>query len=75
MTPEEKARDLVVKTHSLIGWGWSRSKSCALLVVDEILSDLRQSFDISKDLNPQTQGLIAGSLVYWKEVRKEIQII
>lgn len=60
---EEKATELI----TLFG-----SKESAKLCVEEILKDLNESLEVSKDLHPQAGGLISGSLVFWQGVKREL---
>ena len=80
MTPNEKAREIVDKFYEVdtISADFMSSssidaKQCALICVNEILDDLTQSFEVAKDLHPHAQGLVAGSLKFWKEVKQEIE--
>lgn len=62
MTPEEKAKDLVVKYGI---WCWNNeweevAKKCALIAVDEILNVTSESYDIEH-------------INWWKEVKQEIE--
>jgi hypothetical protein len=41
--------------------------------VDTFLSDLSESFEVAQELHPQAQGLIAGSIVIWTEIKKELE--
>lgn len=45
---------------------------CAIIAVDEIILDLLQSKELAKDLHPHCDGLIFGSLIFWKEVKNEL---
>jgi len=75
MTPKEKAEELIDKfdeyAESRIsdsGRGFDKkycSKQCALIAVDEILNDLKESLEIAEGLHLYAKGLIAGSLVAW----------
>jgi hypothetical protein len=88
MTPREKARDLVEKYHvkvevtftehsipSIINAQMllSSAKRCALIAVDEIIKDLKESLKVAEDLHLHARGLIIGSLVDWQEVKQEIE--
>jgi hypothetical protein len=73
MTPKEKAEDLLLK-YSILEDGQNHLvKKCALIAVDEILNDLKESLEIAGDFHPHAKGLIAGSLVAWQKVKIEIE--
>lgn len=80
METKEKAKELVYEfLHLLYGnkpfykkSDFFKAKKCALICVDKILADLKESFEISKDLHLHAMSLIAGSIVVWKEVKIEI---
>ena len=86
MTPKEKAKELVEKMS--MGEEFKGSlelmelypipknkyaKECALIAVDEVLNDLKESLEIAEDLHLHAKGLIAGSLVAWQKVKIEIE--
>lgn len=83
MTPKEKALQLIDAfdeyTESRIsdnGRGFDKkycSKQCALIAVDEIIKDLKESLKVAEDLHLHARGLIIGSLVDWQEVKQEIE--
>lgn len=69
MTPKEKAEYLVdkmVSTYEITSDFCynSTAKQCALIAVDEILDD--DVYDMSEDL-------FEKRILYWEEVKKEIQ--
>jgi hypothetical protein len=76
MTPKEKARELVDKM-AIYHWtdicDYEGAKQCALIAVDEILKDLKESLEVAEDLHPHAKGLIAGSLTSWQQVKQEIE--
>lgn len=76
MTPKEKAEELVFKfrVHT-IDWPSMNyhAKKCALIAVDEILSNDKESLEVAEGLHPHAQGLIAGSIKYWHDVKQEIE--
>ena len=87
-TPKEKAKELVERfmeySHTeFISYrgGYQldtqiqNAKQCALIAVDEILKDLKESLEVAEYLHPQAKGLIMGSLVNWQEVKTEIQAL
>ena len=48
-------------------------KQCALIAVDEIIKDLKESLKVAEDLHLHARGLIIGSFVDWQEVKTEIE--
>ena len=86
MTPKEKAKELVEKMSMGEEFNGSLelmelypvpknkyAKECALIAVDEILNDLKESLEIAEDFHPHAKGIIAGSLVAWQKVKIEIE--
>jgi hypothetical protein len=86
MSPKEKALELIGNMGFSTGismdaeTGEFRSmyrnqyaKECALVAVDEILNDLKESLEIAEGLHPHAKGLISGSLVAWQKVKIEIE--
>jgi hypothetical protein len=83
MTPREKALQLIDAfdeyAESRIsdnGRGFDKkycSKQCALIAVDEIIKDLKESLKVAEDLHLHARGLIIGSFVGWQEVKQEIE--
>ena len=69
LTPQEKALELIHKYVALTdGWvygksSWEYKKKCALIAVDEILSE--HMFDDSDYANRQYK--------YWQQVKQEIE--
>lgn len=77
MTPQEKAKELVDSFYQLfpleidvtiekgdLSWeydGWKQSKQCALIAVDEILS--------------QFNWKPSNGSSYWEEVKQEIELL
>lgn len=61
MTPKEKADELVTRMFNtqIEPCSWRRAKVCALIAVDEILTN--------KGI------LLIGSRKYWEEVKQEIE--
>ena len=82
-TITEIANDLVLKYFKTVFKGankiqddfeWERSKECALVCVDLIIEDSSKSLKLATEMfNLQTQGFVAGGLVLWTKVRKEIE--
>jgi hypothetical protein len=69
MTPKEKAQKLV-DIYLLKGYGViheSFAKQCALIAVEEILSDYKNYL---MHENTEYKGLM-----YWQEVKKEIELL
>jgi len=86
MSPKEKALELIGNMGFSTGISINANtgefhpmyrnqyaKECALIAVDEILKDLGESLEVAEGLHPHAKGLIAGSLVAWQKVKKEIQ--
>lgn len=84
---KEKAKELVEKFATFFGKhdrqitdepqptiAIKHAKQCALICVEEIINDLKLSFDVCKEaqLHPHAEGLIAGSIVFWNDVIEEI---
>ena len=69
MTPKDKAKELVEKFDELLTYRESKTKTkqCALIAVDEILTLKAESFDELP--NPHHYF----SINYWKEVKQEIE--
>jgi hypothetical protein len=73
MTPKEKANSLCMKfliqTTTDIPYGINKTiaKECALIAVDEILSDYKNYL---MQENTEYKGLM-----YWQEVKKEIELL
>jgi len=70
MTPKEKAEELILRFDNLDNEEHTyhyvhNSKECALIAVDEILSDYKNYL---LHANTEYKGLM-----YWKEVRKELE--
>lgn len=68
MTPKEKAKQLRDRYFALVSMThaeWDLSKQCALIAVDEILSDYKNYL---MHENTEYKGL-----KYWQEVKKEIE--
>ena len=80
MNEQEKARELVERfykaTVSVESIGdKSSAKQCALICVEEIIGDLKSSLEQSKviDLHPHVEGFVAGMIVWWQNVKSEIE--
>lgn len=79
MTSKEKAFELVNKYHFVkiekgktsigIALSFENAKKCALICIDELLSDFKESKEVCKDLHKHADGLITGSIVFWEEVK------
>lgn len=63
---QEKANELIKKFSS---------KDNAKICVEEILTELKESFEVAKELHPHAEGLIAGSLAIWISVKHELDAI
>lgn len=65
MTPEDKARELMLMYYDLIPMNTiSFAKQCALISVNEILDD--DMYDMSEDL-------FEKRILYWENVKQEIE--
>jgi hypothetical protein len=70
MTPKEKAEQLIRKYYSFginkegQTLSWDESKQCALIAVDEIINNSLEYMGC--DLND-------GEIIYWQEVKQEIE--
>ena len=70
MTPKEKADELCKKMLYQIEWNAQPStvkgvaKQCALILVDEMLKD---------DVYDMSQEIFEMRIIYWEEVKQEIQ--
>ena len=76
MTPKEKALELVARFDYLditSGMKYQDSKICALICVEEILKNLKQDLEVSKDLHSHANGLVAGNIFIWQQVKTEIE--
>ena len=67
MTPKEKAKELKYKMENFTIY----PKRCALIAVDEILSELAYTQNYVEDAMNKIQVYIG----YWQEVKKEIEKI
>ncbi|WP_407491697.1 hypothetical protein [Elizabethkingia anophelis] len=76
MEAKEKAEELVKKMYKA---NWKMTSysavSCAMVCVDEILHDAKQSYKVTEepDIHPHAQGLIVGTIRYWQEVKQELE--
>ena len=68
MTPKEKAIELFEKMYEYAIFD-EAAKQCALIAVDEILSMLAYIKNYIND----DMGKIGAYLIYWQEVKQEIQ--
>jgi hypothetical protein len=68
MTPKDKALELVEDMHDAPEVGYNEhAKQCALIAVEEILSDYKNYL---MHENTEYKGLM-----YWQEVKKEIELL
>ena len=74
MTPKEKARELYFKYHNLwINGNSIIAKQCALIAVDEMLVEYQSMSDLESTLVVEGQVFsVIDKLVYWQEVKEEI---
>lgn len=64
---QEKVDELINKFENSLS-----SKESAKICIEEILNDLKESFEVSKDLHPHAEGLIADSLSFWMQVKNKL---
>ena len=70
MTPKDKALDLCGDFYAIksnepdYGIEWEMAKQCALIVVDEIIEEVREYCD---------DNFHQDRLIYWQEVKQEIE--
>ena len=79
MDAKQKADELIEKyvgiqseLEETTSFYWNYAIKCASIAVNEILIDLQESFEVAKELNPQAEGLIAGSIAIWTEVKNDL---
>ena len=64
MTPKEKAIELVNKYLRIYDGRVIQGKQCALILVDEMLND---------DVYDMSEEIFEMRIIYWEEVKQEIQ--
>jgi hypothetical protein len=75
MTPQDKAMELMLRYYELIPMNTiSFAKQCALIAVDEIVNQFQSMSDTKSVLfiNDEITYVI-HHLVYWQEVKQEIE--
>jgi len=78
MTPKEKAKDLVCNFYAIqsneynYGIDWKMAKQCALIVVDEMTS---QMLSLMKVFNEDRSEFEAIELDYLTRVKQEIELL
>jgi len=77
MTPQEKAKELVVNFYDIdvknpleYGMEWKMAKQCALIAVDEIIDALAEYDNRNNTYELQNMD---RDFNYWQEVKQEIQ--
>ena len=90
MTPKEKAIELFDKMskqtysfqeyagahYSVEEIGWEAGKKCALIAVDEIISEYQSMSDTDSIIYIKNEiTYVIHKLVYWQEVKQEIEKI
>lgn len=82
MTPKEKAIQLVEKYFYLFSVelentiDYRESKECALIAVDELISEYQSISDSESILVINNKlTFVVNKLVYWQEVKKEINLL
>lgn len=77
LTAKERAKKMIYDFEEIVGLNGSLSfieaKKCALYACEVILNDCRMNFEVSKELHPHAEGLTAGTMMCWLEVKKEIE--
>lgn len=78
MTPEEKARELVEKfkeyTEDKYAEHWSDAKACALICVDEIISEFEENNEVLIDGDyPRVIFQNQEKIEHWNKVKGCIQ--
>jgi hypothetical protein len=72
MTPQEKAIDLFDKMY-MTGIDEYDSKQCALITVDEVIEEYQSMSDLESILVINNElTFVIHKLVYWQEVKQEI---
>lgn len=59
MTTKEKSKELIDKF---------LSREMALKCVDEIINELNETLETSKNLHFHVKGLLSGSLMFWGDL-------
>ena len=78
MTPKEKAKELV-EMFSVVGLQQrNEGVQCALIAVEEILYAYPHTYDMEKDSTRAGEDIyiimnVRSNIVYWNEVKKEIE--
>jgi hypothetical protein len=78
MTPKEKAKELVDKMYDSMdiqdGNLWQSTKQCALIAVEQIIDEYQSISDLESTLvvNQQVMSIV-DKIVYWNEVKQEIE--
>lgn len=67
MTPKKKAKELVDKFYEILPYWVNEqdAKQCALIAVDEILSEIYSNNFITSD----------NRRIYWQQVKTEIELL
>jgi hypothetical protein len=79
MTPKEKAYELCYKfmiCNSYQAMVWHNARICAEIAVDEMIGEYQSMSDLESILvinNKRT--FVVHQLVYWQEVKQEINLI
>lgn len=64
MTPKEKAKELVNKYLQVYDGRVDKAKQCALIAVDEIINNSLEYMGCKHE---------DGEIIYWKQVKNEIE--
>ena len=76
MTPKEKAQDLYFKMYNIDAYNDYHllAKQCALIAVDEIISEYQSMSDTDSIIYIKNEiTYVIHKLVYWQEVKQEIE--
>lgn len=80
----ENAKDLINKFYQPLGYLestrnsnelWEHAKVSALTCTKVMIESARRNLALAeKELHPHAQGLMAGEIVVWTEIEKEIKL-
>ena len=80
--PKDKAKEIVDSFKIFMGTDKKgeecyldtlTAKQLSIISINHYIKDCQQSLGLSKEMHPHAQGLIAGTLVCWTEVKKEVE--
>lgn len=80
MTPKDKAEELVRKYYTFglnnpaQSFSWYECKECSLIAVEEMLAEYQSMSDLeSKIVINDEVKFVVHQLIYWMEVKQEIE--